>query len=30
MLVGEFVEGKPSKKMVLVKDGKAEIVEMPK
>ncbi len=26
VLVGEFVDGKPSKKMVLVRDGKAEVV----
>jgi hypothetical protein len=28
VLVGEFVEGKPSRKMVLVKDGKAEVVDL--
>ena len=27
VLVGEFVDGLPSKKMALVKDGKAEVVE---
>ncbi len=28
MLIGEFVYGKPSRKMVLVKDGKTEMVEL--
>jgi hypothetical protein len=28
VLVGEFVNGKPSRKMMLVKDGKAEVVEV--
>jgi hypothetical protein len=30
VLIGEFVNGQPSRKMVLVKaDGKAEVVETP-
>ncbi len=28
VLFGEFVNGKPSRKMLLVKDGKAEVVEL--
>lgn len=29
VLVGQFVDGKPSRKMVLVKGGKSEVVEIP-
>ena len=28
VLVGEFIDGKPSRKMMLVKGGKAEVVEV--